>query len=393
VDRVVLGGDDIIGVWNHTLKNGSDMRLHAYYDRYDRLDLGVRETRHTVDFDFHHHFKAGSRNDIVWGVGYRITSDRFLPGYAATYVPLHRADGLFSGFVQDEIRLGDKVWLTVGSKFEHNAYTGFEYQPSAQLVWTPTDRQTVWLSAARAIRQPARSEFGLQVDVATFPLPNGGLGVVKLTGAANKDAEKVHDYEVGYRAQPSRRLSLDIAGFLSRYGSSETVEPGTPFFVTDPGPPHIVFPSIFDDQAHAVTYGLEAQGNWKVTSRWRISPGFSVIHLRVTGDPASRDPNPGLPSSKTPEHQFEVHSFLNLTHNLDCDSAVFYVGSLREASTPTPGYTRVDTRIGWRIGEYLELSIAGQNLLSPRHAEFQDANGQLHTLAQRSVFGKVTWRF
>jgi hypothetical protein len=45
------------------------------------------------------------------------------------------------------------------------------------------------------------------------------------------------------------------------------------------------------------------------------------------------------------------------------------------------------------LSEYLELSVAGQNLLSPRHAEFQDANGQLHTLVQRSVFGKVTWRF
>jgi iron complex outermembrane receptor protein len=392
-DPVTVGAGDILGVWNHMLKNGSDMTLQAYYDRYDRLDLGVRERRNTVDFDFHHHFKAGNRHDIVWGVGYRITSDHFLPGYGATYVPLHRADSLFSGFVQDEIRLGDKLWLTVGSKFEHNAYTGFEYEPSAQLVWTPTDRQTVWMSAARAIRQPARSEFGLQVDVAAFPLPNGGLGVVKLMGADNKDAEQVHDYGIGYRTQPNRRLSFDLAGFLSHYGSSDTVEPGTPYLVSNPAPPHVVFPNIFDDQAHARTYGVEAFGNWKVTSHWRISPGYSMIRLKVTADPSSRDANPELPASKTPEQQFQVHSFLNLTHNLDWDSAVFYVGSLREASMPTPSYTRLDTRIAWRLSEYLELSIAGQNLLSPRHAEFQDANGQLHTLVQRSVFGKVTWRF
>jgi hypothetical protein len=60
---------------------------------------------------------------------------------------------------------------------------------------------------------------------------------------------------------------------------------------------------------------------------------------------------------------------------------------------PTPRYTRLDSRLGWRLGESLELSIVGQNLLSPDHAEYHDAFAILHSLMARSVFGKVTWRF
>jgi iron complex outermembrane receptor protein len=56
------------------------------------------------------------------------------------------------------------------------------------------------------------------------------------------------------------------------------------------------------------------------------------------------------------------------------------------------GYTRVDTRLGWRPLEFVEFSLVGQNLLAPRHAEFGD-DAPLHTLAQRNVFGKITWRF
>jgi len=53
----------------------------------------------------------------------------------------------------------------------------------------------------------------------------------------------------------------------------------------------------------------------------------------------------------------------------------------------------VDTRFVWRIGRSVDFSLAGQNLLTPRHAEFHDAYEVNHTLVERSVSAKVTWRF
>jgi len=49
--------------------------------------------------------------------------------------------------------------------------------------------------------------------------------------------------------------------------------------------------------------------------------------------------------------------------------------------------------LGRRLGEFAEFSIVGQNLLAPRHAEFPDFQLIDHMLDQRSVFGKITWRF
>src|SRR5207245_502127 len=64
---------------------------------------------------------------------------------------------LFGGFVQDEIALvKDRLRLTLGTKIEHNDYTGFEIEPSGHLAWTPTPRQTVWGAISRAVRTPSR---------------------------------------------------------------------------------------------------------------------------------------------------------------------------------------------------------------------------------------------
>ncbi|MBI2820273.1 MAG: hypothetical protein HYX73_09865 [Acidobacteria bacterium] len=46
--------------WNHRLSEGNDWTLQAYYDRVNRGTQALGEELDTFDFDFHHHFKAGS---------------------------------------------------------------------------------------------------------------------------------------------------------------------------------------------------------------------------------------------------------------------------------------------------------------------------------------------
>jgi iron complex outermembrane receptor protein len=358
----------------------------------------LNESRNTVDFDFQHHLTIGSRQEIVWGSGYRTTSDYTTPGYAVTYTPAHRRDNLFSAFVQDDIALTNSLWLILGSKFEHNPYTGFEYEPSAQLVWNMTKTQAVWASASRAVRQPSRADFDLDVDVATFP-SGTGLAVVALVGNPNRRAERLHDLELGYRTQISKQLSLDVAAFSSYYYGLQTQEPAQPFYEPQ-GPPgaganvQLIAPFLFDDQAHAHNYGAEIFASWSVNRRWQVSPGYTYLQMHVAGGPDSHDPGAGAITGESPKHQFQLHSLLNLTRRLDWDTALYHVGQLVDnGNGPTPSYLRLDTRLGWRIGESLELSVAGQNLLSPAHAEYHDAFGVLHSLAQRIVIGRITFRF
>jgi hypothetical protein len=72
------------------------------------------------------------------------------------------------------------------------------------------------------------------------------------------------------------------------------------------------------------------------------------------------------------------------------DSSVYFVGSLPDQGIAN--YTRLDSRIAWRLGERAEFSVVGQNLLTPRHEEFGD-DAPLHTEVKRTVFGKIAWNF
>jgi iron complex outermembrane receptor protein len=397
-DRISVNSGNLLGRWTRTLAGGSEMTFQSYYDQSRRIEAGTSLNRGTGDLDFQHHVALGARNDLVWGVGYRANWDRFTPGYSFTWTPLDRSVSLFSGFFQDEIKLTPDLSLTVGSKLEHNADSGLEYEPSAQLVWTPTKRQTLWASAARAIRQPSRNDAGLTVDSNTVPTQGGGFALVQITGSPAHQAEEVRDFEAGYRAQPVKRLSLDGATFYSLYRHLATTEPGVPYFTFTPGPPHLVIPFSFQNMGHGHSYGAEVSATWNVTQHWKIAPGYSYLHTALTPDLGSQDVSLRAGQGLSPKHQLQAASQVNLLRSWEWDATLAYTGGLTggqsagQKSDPIPGWLRLDSRIGWRKGESFEASVVGQNLLGPRHLEFPSGY-QLHTLVERSVFGKITWRF
>jgi iron complex outermembrane receptor protein len=396
-DKIRVGSENLLGRWNHEFSNGSEADVLIYYDRYRRFDMGLNIVN-TGNVDAQYRFRLGTRQDVVAGVGYRLTDQSFDGGYNLTLGTGWRRDNLGSAFLQDEISLAKTVSLTVGSKIEHNAYTGFEYEPSAQLVWTPNDRHSVWTSVARAIQQPSWVENSMQLDLSAFPTPGGGFGVSQLQGNPQIEEQEVLDFEVGYRTRLSRRLSVDLTGFLSHYSKVETLEPGTPYFTFTPAPAHFVFPSIYDNLAHARTYGGEAAFNWNLTNQWRLSPGFSFLQMQVAHDPgapagATVSTTPG----DSPKIQWQLRSLWNFRPNLQWDTSAYYVGPLQGGSPtgggPVPSYTRVDTRLGWHIGETTDLSVTGQNLLSPRHWEFTDGLFINPTQTERSFVVTLTTRF
>src|SRR6185312_17469627 len=138
--------------------------------------------QNTGDFDVHYHFHAGARHDIVTGSSYRATDQNFRDGYSIAVGNGHRLDSLFSAFIQDEIALTDSTSLTVGSKFEHNSYTGFEYEPSIQFAWSPASSQTMWASVSRAIQQPSWVFAEVQWDESAVTVPGAGTAIVHVSG-------------------------------------------------------------------------------------------------------------------------------------------------------------------------------------------------------------------
>jgi iron complex outermembrane receptor protein len=379
----------VMARWSRAMENGGQLSLQFYDDYYERLERDVTETRNTIDFSLENHLKIGTRHDLVWGLGYRHTSDRITQG-PLTFNPPRRIDNLYSGFLQDEIRLTNWLALTLGAKIEHNPYTGFENEPSAQLIFTPSPRHTLWASAGRAVRQTSRLETHLVASILNYPLPTGGFGELRVAGNPNSKAERLSAFEGGYRVAAGYKLSLDLSAFSNHYRNLQTRETLVPFFVLTPTP-HVVIPVIYDYKAHASSFGGEVIAKWTPTDRLRLTAGYALLRIRVGLAPTSNDVTETRIAGSSPRHRVEVGTFYNLTRNLELDARASYTGRL--TTGPTPAFAGLNLRVGWRLSEVTEFSVSGQNLLQPRHAEFPDADAHLHTEVERSLTAKFVVRF
>ncbi len=383
------GGGDLLAKWTHTLDSGSEWQVQSYVDTYHRSEFGTREAMRTLDFDFQNHRTLGAGHDLVWGGGYRTTVSS-AAGPLASFTPPSRTDHLYSGFLQDEIRLGTDFGLTVGARVEHNSYVGFNVEPSLRLVWTPSARQTFWAAVSRSIRQPAQVDTAISVELASFPLDANTIETIWLNGDPAFQAETSRDFELGYRAQLSPALSLDFASFVTYYGRLATIEPGTPEML--PGSPAVVnVPWHYANLATGRSSGGELALSWHVSPRWRLAPSYSYLNIELRRGPGSLDGAVVALPAMAPRQMAGMRSLVNLTERLQLDQWLAWTGPL--AGTNIGGYARLDLRAARRFGESIEVSLGGQNLLRPGTQQFPDQNRLAGTEAERSVYGRVQWTF
>ena len=369
----VVGGGNILARWTHRFSSESDLQLQFYYDRVDRnIPQQFKEGRNTYDVDLQHRIRSTARHDVVWGANFRASSD--LIGNSATlaFIPDHRALQLVSVFLQDEITLSEGLHLTLGSKFEDNTLSGFEVQPSVRLAWSPASRQIVWGAVSRAVRTPSRIDDDFQATTPT--------GFVILRGNPDFRSEKALAHELGYRIQPNTRVSLDLATFYNSYDDLRSLEPQIPGGL----------PIVFQNNLTAKTYGTELTANVELTPWWRLTADHSYLQTNFRLKPESHDPTGGLSEGNDPKHLLTVHSSFNLPLGLEFDSFLRYVARLPHPRVAS--YHVMDFRLGWNATSNLELSLVGRNLLDRQHPEF-GAQTSTSREVQRSVLGKITWRF
>jgi iron complex outermembrane receptor protein len=385
-----LSGGNILGRWNHIFSSRCDTMLQFYFDEFHRGGPDATDVRDTIDFDFQNHLVLGARQDLIWGAGYRHTVDDTEGTVDEAFVPADSAKQLFSFFVQDQITLKpNRAYLYVGTKLENSYFTGFDLQPSVHLAWTPSAHRTVWAGISRASRTLTRRDVNIVAALAALP----GPAEIALFGNPNMKSEHVIAYEAGYRAQPDNRLSIDFTAFLNTYSGLESTEPLPPFFDPNSVPPLLVYPTSFNNDMHGTTEGFEASVNWKATSRWTLSPGYSFLQMHLHGDPNADDAAIVADTEgSNPRHQAQLRSHFELTHGLAWDANAYFVGRLPAQFVSS--YTRLDTQLSWRLAERMELYLVGQNLLRDHHVEFNDTFQSVNSSQiKRSAYAKITWRF
>ena len=384
-----LAGGNILARWKHILSGGSDLQVQVYYDRVSRLQANQAEYRNTYDFDLVHHLTLSRRQDFIWGFGARI-SPADLPAIVPTYVftPNSRTDQLYSGFAQDEIALiQDRLSLTVGAKLFHSSFSGFNTEPSARLLWTPSEHQSYWAAVTRAVETPSDNEDTLQTT--TFRSA-GPLAFNITTGDKIFTPQTNISYEVGYRQLIIPNFSVDLATFYNRYDNLQSLEPTTPYTEIIDGQNYTFYPSVNRNGLAGTTKGFELAPSWKPTSWWRIQGSYSYLDMGLRAKPGRTDTTTvATEDAASPRHEFGLQSYLDLPRHFEFSQVFRYVSIL--GAELTPGYETADARVAWQCIPHLEFAVAGQNLLQPHHFEYGGDPGPLVGI-KRSVLASVTWR-
>ena len=392
-----VSGANVLGRWTHTISDTSNFKLQAYYDYTARYAPNVLdEHRHTFDLDFKHEFAIGSRNDVTWGFGYRLTTDSEVNNPFVAFNPEAQTINLYSTFVQDVLEIvPNRLSLTFGSKFEQNDYTGFDYQPSGRLLWTPMEHQTFWASVSRAVRTPSREEESVDFNEAEPvppPAPPGTYVPVTVLGTNTFKDETMTAYEVGYRADPLKNLSFDVAAYWNHYNNLRSQQLLRVF----PTPAY-----YFANEIHGDSYGGEISATWRVADWWRLEPSYSywkgIFHANTAGGYTDNN-SVATYEGSSPENQFQIRSSMDLPHDVTFDIALRYVDRLtfpQPGSTFTvPAYVELGTRLAWRINKHWEVAVVGDNLVHDRHWEFLPTEIQTQaTEIPRTIFAKVTFTY
>jgi iron complex outermembrane receptor protein len=365
-------GFDVVGRLRRTFGGGSQLQFQFYYDTtYRRVPVQYAERRHTGDLDLQYATSLGKRHHLVSGVGFQLTHDRVTPTATFGFEPSSRTSPLLNVFIQDDITLvTGRFGAVTGVKIEHNDFTGFEYQPTFRLKWTPSSRQMVWGGVSRAVRMPTRIDSDLRFTA--------GTPFVVISGNPDFQSETVIATEIGYRARIIPRTAFGVTTFVNSYDDLRSQEPTPPLGI----------PIVIGNKENARVGGVEAAVTVEPVEAWQLHVSYSRLVERFSYDADSRDPTGGALEHNDPPHQLRLRSYTDLPGHVSLDLTMRWVDALPKPAVPA--YAELTIRVARPLGRQLELELVGDNLLHDRHLEFVNL-GPPHAVP-RSVFARVTWR-
>jgi len=388
--------------WRRRTGETGELRIKAYYDYVNRPEPQAFAVRtRTFDTEIQYDFTPGHAQNISAGGGERLISEGIDPSGDLLFSPSQLTYANLNAFAQDEMHFAhDSLLFTLGAKLERNHFSGWGTEPSANLLWMPTKTNSLWVSAARALRTPSLFDVAVEGPFTMSPgsAATGGLPVVaSFVASPSFSTESVRDFEAGYRAQISKRFSWDVTAFYDRYSNIRSALAGNPVLSFAPVP-HLGITETATNGTEAVGKGAEGVIAWQVLRDWKLegSYTYNIVDPWVS---SSAPPGTGFGSLREPSHnKWRLQSYVNLSKSWKLDTFLYWTSPANPTNNygpevPVPSYTRLDLRLGYKAGRHWQVSLAGQNLLQARHLEAVAQLLSADSYVNRGMYLKSTWQF
>jgi len=371
-DEEDIHGENINLRYSHNFRDGSNLHVQSYMNHFYRLDglpsdeKAILRDLYVYDIDAVY-TQDISNHALNFGVDYRYSEDDTNPKSIIDVDPQQRYDNYYSAFLQDDISLMQTLVLTLGAKFEHNSYTGFEIQPNIRLLGHLKSNNILWSAISRNVRTPSRIESD-EID-------RGQLDIT---------SEKAISYEIGHRFIKGH-FSLDSTLYYVDYDELIAIEDRN-----TTGPRNNII------KGH--TYGFETALSWRINDSFKLMGAYTFFkgEFEVKGDAIDRYDEVSKIEGTSPNHQFNVRSYWNIISKLEYDMMYYYVDNIEHGvgtgtTASVSAYSRLDLRLGWVERNY-ELIAGAQNIFSDEHAEFSSSS-RTATAVPRNYYVELKVRF
>ncbi len=357
-----MSGANLLARWRHDDSGGGNWQLQAWFDQASRDDaLEFHDHVRTLDLQFNHAPAFGPDHRFIWGFGYRHAIDETDPALVVGFDPRTQALHWINVFAQEDFRAGERLRLTAGAKVETNVYTGAEFLPTLRATWDLGGLGSLWGSASRAVRAPARLDRDVQIPANPPFLIDRG---------ADFQSEVANVYEIGLRGQQASGFGYSVTAFHHDYSRLRAGHAA---------------PTPVENLASGGLTGMESWGNVDITRDWRLAFGWTELREALRAAPSA-----GLDSVSNlgddPRRQVSLRSTMRPAQDVDVDLTLRHVASL--PSPAVPSYTVLDARVGWAVRRDLEISLVAQEL-GKRHVEFDPASASRFG---PMAFVKLEWR-
>ncbi|MFL0805166.1 MAG: TonB-dependent receptor [Agarilytica sp.] len=355
------------------LNDRSRFQFSTFYDHTHQTSDSFGDERAIFDVEGIYHGQL-DLHMISVGVSYRTIKDDTsqmvfgIAGFAMD--PSSRDDEVFGTFIQDDWQvIPEKLSMVAGVRYEHNDYSGTEYNPSLRSTYTIDDQRALWAAVTRSVRTPSRTESDAYLDFNSFSAfctaagftDDPELGCIQPISSASSASVVTYSQEIGYRRLFGQNISVDATAFIDRESDPLADSSGARV-------------------RHSKYQGVELEFTQQ-HEQWRYHVNLSYFDVEP-----DRDSN--TDSDDIENWMMSVQWHYKLSEDATWNAFVSY----NEGQSGFPEITRVDSNVILQVRDNLELQLTLNNILDEYHYESGDPT-RMNSAIRRGGEILATYRF